>query len=116
MGNVQITGLSLFPLSADLQVDYVFKNPSDIEFNVNSIKADILVESGSTVYSIGEIDVSDKVLTANGYVTIPATFHLSSDVITFLSEHSTGYDLLLSGKSSVSGKYFILDGGKRANY
>jgi hypothetical protein len=102
MGKMQLTGPFF-----DLTVDCVFKNPSDTEFRIDSIKGDISIESGSTHFSVGEINASNKVLPANGYVTVTATFHSDSNTIVWLSEHSTAWEIMLNGKASMSGKYLF---------
>ena len=105
--NFELTNLSLFPPSVDLKADVVVRNPSSIEFTVNKYQADLYVKYGSEVYSIGAIDVADKSLPSNGYVTVPLTMHCGSEVISFLSAHSSDYKIVVSGTASVSGKYLF---------
>ena len=103
--NLQITNLSVNPPSVDMKEEVIVTNPTNVDFVVNKYKADLYIKYGSEVYSVGTIDVSDKTLPANGYVTIPLTIHCGSEVINFLSSHTSGYNMVVSGSISVSGKY-----------
>ncbi len=103
-GNLEITNLSLVPLSADLKGDIIMNNPTNIDFTINKAQADLYVKYGNDITSLGTFDVSDKSLPSNGYTTIPLTMHFGSDIINFLSTHSSGYSMVFSGTLKLSGK------------
>jgi peptidylprolyl isomerase len=103
----EVTNFSLFPPSVDANVNVVVENPSAIQFTVDRCQADVYVKCGSEVYSIGSMDVADKPLPPNGYVTIPIVLHCDSGVINFIAAHPSGYQVTMNGKVSVSGKYLF---------
>ncbi len=103
-GNMEITNLSLSPLSADLRGEIIIRNPSGVDFVIDKAQADLYVKYGSDISSLGTMDVSDKALPSNGYVTLPVTMHIGSDLMNFLSTHTSGYSLAMSGNARVSGK------------
>lgn len=102
-----ITGLSIFPPSIDMNATIALKNPSTVQFTVDRCQADVYVKYGSEAYSIGSINIADKTLPPNGYITIPLTLHCDSDVIYFLAAHPSGNQVAISGNVSVSGKYLF---------
>jgi len=106
-GEVEITNFSIVPLYADFDGNFIIKNPSNIDFQINRIKTEILIENNGNRVSIGAIDVSDKAIPANGFVIIPATLHLDSELLNLFGTQPPGFEIFLNGIVSASGKYLF---------
>jgi len=107
VGNTRVTGVTLSPPSIDMEVDYAIGNPSDINFHLNRLQADIFIEYGTAIYTVGSIDVSDKALPARGYTSATATLHVSPDVLELIVLHPQGYDVVFSGTASLTGTWLF---------
>jgi len=106
-GEVEIMNFSLIPLSADVKINFTIKNPSNIDFQISRVNADIIVENNGSSVSIGAVYVSDEAIPANGFVEIPTILHVDSGLLNLFTSQPSGYEISLSGFVSASGKYLF---------
>jgi len=101
-GNVEIKNIGLFPPSIDATVIIILRNPSDIDLQINSLKAEMFISSGTAQYLIGSSNVKDKPLPSHGMTSVPFDVHVISEAALIMASGS--YTRVFSGQLSVSGK------------
>jgi len=106
-GDYRVTGMTTLPPSVDMEADLIIRNPSNINLHLNKLQADIFIDYAGTTHPLGSIDVSDKSLPANGYVSIPISMHAGTDVVNLITAHPSGYDIVVSVTLRVTGTWLF---------
>ena len=108
IGEVEISEFSLAPFGVKLDADVIIKNPSSVDFTIDSVKVDLFLETESGRSKCGEVNFIDKVLSAGGQVIIPAKLQFGAEIIDLLTSDISGYQMSIEGEVQASGKYLFL--------
>lgn len=111
VGYCDVTITGSLPLSAIIETDFTIENPSGMNLYLNRYQAEIIIIYGDVSYDLGSVDLADKSLPAYSQVSVhlsmPAdtTTHGGTNVVSILTAHRTGYNILVSYTFSATGTW-----------
>lgn len=102
--NMKLTNISLFPPSADIEVDFTISNPTNRDLRLVKVNFDILIDN----VIIGTVTATDKLLPANHLTTRQGLFHLGTLSLSIIE--NPPYTVKLSGEviASMPFLFFVI--------
>ena len=92
ISDMRITDISLFPPSADIELDCTIYNPTDRDFRLVKVSFDVLIDS----VGLGTVTASDKLLPAHQYTILQGSFHIGTLALSIIQ--NPPYTMKLSGE------------------